>query len=60
MSQPKSIFGPLLLIAAGAIWLLIQSGNLASGNLWALTHIWPYLLIAAGIGLILRGISAWT
>ena len=54
MSQPKSIFGPLLLIAAGAIWLLIKSGNLPSGNLWALTHIWPYLLIAAGVGLILR------
>jgi hypothetical protein len=54
MSQPKSIFGPLLLIAAGAIWLLIQSGNLPSGNLWALTYIWPYLLIAAGVGLILR------
>lgn len=54
MSQPKSIFGPLLLIAAGAIWFLIQSGDLPAGNLWALTHIWPYLLIAAGIGLILR------
>lgn len=54
MSQPKSIFGPLLLIAAGAMWLLIQSGNLPAGNLWALTYIWPYLLIAAGIGLILR------
>jgi hypothetical protein len=57
MSQPRSIFGPLLLIAAGAIWLLTKSGNIPPSNLWALTHIWPYVLIAAGIGLILR--SYW-
>lgn len=54
MSQTRSIFGPLLLIAAGAIWLLTQSGAIPSANLWALTYIWPYVLIAAGIGLILR------
>jgi hypothetical protein len=47
----------LLLIAAGAIWLLTKSGNIPSSNLWALTHIWPYVLIAAGVGLILR--SYW-
>lgn len=54
MESKKSIFGPLLLIAAGAIWLLITAGNISSENLWALTHIWPFLLIAAGIGIILR------
>ena len=54
MSHPRSLFWPLLLIAAGAIWLLTQSGSIPSANLWALTHIWPYFLIAAGIGLILR------
>ena len=56
MEQKKSfsLFGPLLLIAAGVIWLLIQAGTIPSSNLWALTHIWPYLLIAAGVGLILR------
>jgi hypothetical protein len=54
MEQKRSLFGPLALIAAGAIWLLIQSGTIPSSNLWALTHIWPFLLIAAGIGLILR------
>lgn len=57
MSQPRSLFGPLLLIAAGAIWLLVKSGNVPSSNLWALTYIWPYILIAAGVGLILR--SYW-
>lgn len=54
MEQQRSIFGPLLLIAAGAIWLLVSAGRIPSANLWALTHIWPYLLIAAGLGLILR------
>lgn len=54
MEQKRSIFGPLLLIAIGAIWLLTKSGNIPSANLWALTHIWPFLLIAAGVGLILR------
>jgi hypothetical protein len=54
MEQQRSLFGPLLLIAAGAVWLLVKSGGMPSSNLWALTHIWPYLLIAAGLGLILR------
>lgn len=54
MEYPRSIFWPLLLISAGVIWLLVKSGNVPAGNLWALTHIWPYLLIAAGLGIILR------
>jgi hypothetical protein len=58
MQQKRSLFGPLLLIAAGIIWLLIRAGTIPSGNLWALTHIWPFLLIAAGLGIILR--SYWS
>jgi len=54
MEHRRSIFGPLVLIAAGSIWLLVKSGNIPSANLWALTHIWPFILIAAGIGIILR------
>ena len=54
MEHRRSIFGPLLLIAAGSIWLLVKSGNIPSANLWALTHVWPFLLIAAGVGIILR------
>jgi len=54
MENRRSIFGPLLLIAAGSIWLLVKSGNIPSANLWALTHVWPFLLIAAGVGIILR------
>ncbi|HSL43489.1 MAG TPA: DUF2807 domain-containing protein [Anaerolineales bacterium] len=54
MDQRKSLFWPLLLIAAGAVWLLVKAGTVPSANLWALTHIWPFLLIAAGVGIILR------
>ena len=54
MKQNESFFGPLFLIAAGVTWLLIKSGSIPSSNLWALTHIWPFLLIAAGFGLLLK------
>ena len=60
MEHKRSIFGPLLLIAVGALWLLNKSGNIPSENLWALTHIWPFLLIVAGIGLILRQYWSYT
>ena len=60
MEQKRSLFGPLLLIALGVIWLLIKAGMIPSSSLWALTYIWPFLLIAAGIGLILRPYWAYT
>ncbi|MGZ8940995.1 MAG: GIN domain-containing protein, partial [Limisphaerales bacterium] len=58
MEHKRSLFWPLLLIAAGVVWLLVKSGTVPSANLWALTHIWPFLLIAAGLGIILR--SYWS
>jgi hypothetical protein len=60
MEQKRSLFGPLLLIAAGVLWLLIKQGMVPSANLWALTHIWPFLLIGAGVGLILRPYWSYT
>ncbi len=36
------------------IWLLVKPGNIQSANLWALTHICHFLLIAAGLGIILK------
>src|SRR5512138_1474501 len=54
MEHRRSLFGPLLLIAAGVIWLLVKAGTIPAANLWALTYIWPFLLIAAGLGIILR------
>ena len=60
MQTPRSLFGPLLLIAAGAMWLLIKSGTVPSANLWALASVWPFLLIVAGLGLILRSYWSYT
>ena len=60
MQHNRSLFGPLLLIAAGVIWLLVKSGTIPSANLWALTHIWPFVLIAAGVGIILRSYWRYT
>ena len=60
MRQKRSLFGPLLLIAAGVVWLLVKAGTIPSANLWALTHIWPFLLIAAGLGIILRSYWKYT
>jgi hypothetical protein len=57
MKQQRSIFFPLALIAAGVVWLLVSMGRIPSENLWALMHFWPFLLIAAGLGLMLR--SFW-
>ena len=56
MKENRSFFWPLTLIAAGVIWLMISMGRVPASNLWALTHIWPFLLIALGVGLILRGL----
>jgi len=55
--KQRSIFFPLVLIAAGSIWLLVSMGRIPFENIWALAHFWPFMLIAAGIGLILR--SYW-
>jgi hypothetical protein len=52
--RPRSLFFPMLLIGAGVLWLLVNLGYIPSTNLWALAHIWPILLIGAGLGLILR------
>jgi hypothetical protein len=60
MEKKKSLFGPLLLIAAGVVWLLVKSGNVPAENLWALTWIWPFVLIAAGVGIILGSYWKYT
>jgi len=50
----RSLFWAFAFIAAGAIWLLVQLGRIPVENLWALMYIWPFLLMAIGVGLILR------
>jgi hypothetical protein len=55
--KQRSFSGPLLLIAAGAIWLLISLNVIPAANLWALLKLIPYLLIAFGLALLVR--SRW-
>lgn len=50
----RSLFWPLTLIATGVIWLMISMNIIPASNLWALTYIWPFVLILLGLGLILR------
>jgi hypothetical protein len=52
--RERSIFWPLVMIAAGVFWILIGTGVVPSANLWALLQTLPYLLILLGFGLILR------
>lgn len=52
VQQPRSIFWPLTLIAAGALWLLISFNIIPMANLWALTRLWPVALIGLGLGLL--------
>jgi len=52
--KERSIFWPLVLIATGVLWLMVGMDIIPRDNLWALTHLFPFLLIALGLGLILR------
>ncbi len=56
----RSYFFPLAFIAAGVIWLMISTGRMPAENLWALARFWPFLLIAAGIGLLMRTWLPWS
>jgi DUF4097 and DUF4098 domain-containing protein YvlB len=48
-----SIVGPVLLVAAGVVALLIYSGKIAAGQFWSwYGHWWPLLLIGAGLALL--------
>ena len=52
--RERSIFWPLVMIAAGVLWILVGTDVIPHANLWALSYTLPYLLIALGFGLILR------
>ena len=55
--RQRSLFWPFILIATGIIWFLVELRTIPIENLWALMYIWPFFLMAVGIGLILR--SRW-
>ena len=56
--KQRSFFGPLLLIAIGVVWLLVSMNVIPAANLWALTRIWPFVLISLGVGLLLSALWA--
>ena len=53
-SRPRyrSIFWPLVLIAAGVLWLLGNFNIISNANLFALARLWPLLLIAIGLDIL--------
>ncbi len=55
--KTRSLFWPFVMIATGVIWILVNMSVVPSENLWALYYGVPYLLLALGVGLILR--SRW-
>ncbi len=57
MERRISLFFPLVLISAGLLWILIRMQIIQPSNLWVLVYLWPFLLIAAGLGMIMH--SYW-
>ncbi|MBN9618032.1 MAG: hypothetical protein BGO25_00690 [Acidobacteriales bacterium 59-55] len=50
-----SIVGPLIIIAIGIVFLLVQMGRLSSRQVWDwYGHWWPVLLIGAGVVMFLE------
>lgn len=63
MREPRreraNILGPVLLIAIGAV-LLLNTLGILEWNVWlSLIRLWPVLLIAAGLDLLLGRHSVW-
>ncbi|MBC8262829.1 MAG: hypothetical protein H8E47_01710 [Anaerolineales bacterium] len=54
-----SLVGPVILIGLGVIFLLNSMGVLAWSVWEAIFRLWPVLLIAAGLEIILSRLSAW-
>jgi hypothetical protein len=54
----RGLVGPVLLIALGVVFLLNNTGALEWDIWWTLFSIWPVLLIAAGIDLLIGYRSA--
>jgi hypothetical protein len=49
----RSLFWPVVLIAAGVIWLLYNAGIIGRENLVVLFRLWPLLLIGIGLDLLI-------
>ncbi len=55
----RSIFWPLVLVAAGVLWLLKSLGQLPELNFWVLLRLWPLLLIGLGLDLLVGRRWPW-
>jgi hypothetical protein len=58
-SRRVSLVGPVILIGLGVIFLLNTLGLLAWSVWEVIFRLWPVLLIAAGLEIILNRLSAW-
>ena len=45
----RLFFWPVILLGAGVIWLLSNLNIIPTENLWILFHLWPVLIIVAGL-----------
>lgn len=54
-NEPDFFF-PIALITVGVTWLLLENGTIAIENVYRLLPLWPVLLIAGGVALLLRRI----
>ena len=59
-SQPRyrSLFWPIILIGVGLVWFLSNIGAIPNFNPLALINLWPLLLIALGLDLLIGRKSA--
>jgi hypothetical protein len=51
--QYRSLFWPVVLIGVGVIWLLSNLGYVTPNHLWEIWRLWPLLLIAGGLDLLI-------
>lgn len=54
-----NLFWPVIFIGAGLIWLMITQNMLAVSDLNVIINLWPVLLIAAGVNLLLSRRFQW-
>ncbi|HEV2961371.1 MAG TPA: DUF4097 family beta strand repeat-containing protein [Candidatus Angelobacter sp.] len=57
--RPRSIFGPLLLVGIGVVWLLYNMGIISRmGWWWWFSRYWPVLLIVWGVSRLVEQVWA--
>lgn len=49
-----SFFFPIALITVGIIWLMVTNNMISVENIYRLLPLWPVLVIAAGVSILLR------